>query len=68
MTELTEAHFELHSKNKAKLLEERKKKETSKLFDDWIKMCPVVYYLSEKVDEEVDKIIKYTFDKKVRRK
>ena len=68
MTELTEAHFELHSKNKAKLLEERKKKETSKLFDDWIKMCPVVYYLSEKVDEEVNKIIKYTFDKKVRRK
>ena len=67
MTELTEAHFELHSKNKAKLLEE-KKKETSKLFDDWIKTCPVVYYLSEKVDEEVNKIIKYTFDKKVRRK
>ena len=28
MTELTEAHFELHSKNKAKLLEEKKKKET----------------------------------------
>ena len=68
MTELTEAHFELHSKNKAKLLEEKKKKETSKLFDDWIKTCPVVYYLSEKVDEEVNKIIKYTFDKKVRRK
>ena len=66
MTELTEAHFELHSKNKAKLLEE-KKKETSKLFDDWIKTCPVVYYLSEKVDEEVNKIIKYTFDKKIRR-
>ena len=42
--------------------------DTSKMFDEWLKQCPVVYYLSEKVDEEVNKIIKYTFDKKVRRK
>jgi hypothetical protein len=38
------------------------------MFDEWLKQCPVVYYLSEQVDEEVNKIIKYTFDKKVRRK
>jgi len=42
--------------------------DTAKLFNKWLKECPVVYYLSEKVDEEVNKIIKYTFDKKVRRK
>jgi|TARA_R110002153_G_scaffold19647_2_gene67457 hypothetical protein len=43
MTELTEAHFELHSKNKAKLLEEKKKKETIQSFHDWLDKCPVVY-------------------------
>jgi len=42
--------------------------DTAKMFDEWLKQCPVVYYLSEQVDEEVNKIIKYTFDKKVRRK
>jgi len=43
--------------------------DTAKMFDEWLKQCPVVYYLSEKVDEEdYNKIIKYTFDKKVRRK
>ena len=43
--------------------------DTSKMFDEWLKQCPVVYYLSEQVDEEnYNKIIKYTFDKKVRRK
>ena len=42
--------------------------DTAKMFDEWLYQCPVVYYLSEKVDEEVNKIIKYTFDKKVRRK
>ena len=42
--------------------------DTEKMFDEWLYQCPVVYYLSEKVDEEVNKIIKYTFDKKVRRK
>ena len=43
--------------------------DTSKMFDEWLKQCPVVYYLSEQVDEEDhNKIIKYTFDKKVRRK
>ena len=43
--------------------------DTAQMFDEWLKQCPVVYYLSEKVDEEnYNKIIKYTFDKKVRRK
>ena len=43
--------------------------DTVKMFDEWLYQCPVVYYLSEKVDEEdYNKIIKYTFDKKVRRK
>ena len=42
--------------------------DTAKMFDEWLKQCQVVYYLSEQVDEEVNKIIKYTFDKKVRRK
>ena len=42
--------------------------DTVKMFDKWLKQCPVVYYLSEQVDKEVNKIIKYTFDKKVRRK
>ena len=43
--------------------------DTAQMFDKWLKQCPVVYYLSEKVDEEdYNKIIKYTFDKKVRRK
>ena len=43
--------------------------DTAKMFDEWLKQCPVVYYLPEKVDEEdYNKIIKYTFDKKVRRK
>jgi len=43
--------------------------DTIKMFNEWLKQCPVVYYLSEKVDEEdYNKIIKYTFDKKVRRK
>ena len=43
--------------------------DTAKMFDEWLKQCPVVYYLSEKIDEEdYNKIIKYTFDKKVRRK
>ena len=43
--------------------------DTAQMFNEWLKQCPVVYYLSEKVDEEnYNKIIKYTFDKKVRRK
>ena len=42
--------------------------DTSKMFDEWLKQCPVVSYLSEQVDEEVNKLIRYTFDKKVRRK
>tara|TARA_R110001599_G_scaffold157111_1_gene343148 strand:+ start:1012 stop:1212 length:201 start_codon:yes stop_codon:yes gene_type:complete len=55
----------LHSENKDRMY----KIQTLKLFDEWLKQCPVVYYLSEKTDEEkADKIIKYTFDKKVRRK
>ena len=54
----------LHSENKDRMY----KIQTLKLFDEWLKQCPVVYYLSEKTDEENNKIIKYTFDKKVRRK
>ena len=43
--------------------------DTAQMFNEWLKQCPVVYYLSEKIDEEDhNKIIKYTFDKKVRRK
>ena len=43
--------------------------DTAKMFDEWLKQCPVVYYLSEKIDEEdYNKIIKYTFDTTTRRK
>ena len=57
--------YEVQIKNK----QIKYKADTAKMFDEWLKKCPVVYYLSEKIDEEdYNKIIKYTFDKKVRRK
>jgi len=40
--------------------------DTSKMFDEWLKQCPVVYYLSEQVESEENNT--NNFDKKVRRK
>jgi hypothetical protein len=41
--------------------------DTSKMFDEWLKQCPVVYYLSYPV-EPGEATIEYIFNKTVRRK
>jgi len=65
MTELTDAHFELHSANKEKIYKEKKEKEAIKLFDDWIKTCPVACNPIDLLDDDTN--VEYTFDKTKRR-
>ena len=41
--------------------------DTAKLFDKWLKECPVIYYLSEPLRGD-EKIVQFTFEKNRRRK
>jgi hypothetical protein len=41
--------------------------DTAKMFDEWLKQCPIVYYLSEPV-EPGEACVEYTFDTTIRRK
>jgi len=41
--------------------------DTAKLFNKWLKECPVIYYLSKPIKGD-EKIVQFTFEKNRRRK